>query len=271
MDFPQEIFGVDFSGAANAGRHIWICAAEVRPQRLKIQRCLPAAEFLGCPADRDVCLAALRNFMAGRSGSVFALDFPFGLPQAMAAAADWTAFVCRFPARFSSPQQFREFCRETDGGSEMKRRTDRESRAPFSPYNLRIFRQTYYGIREILAPLVAADRARVLPMQPPHPQKPWVLETCPASLLKKHDCYAPYKGPGRRERQQRGHILKTFFLDRDDICLAPAVPPLVCADRNGDGLDSLLTAAIAFHILQKPGRLIPENHAQYQMEGFIYF
>ncbi len=271
MDVPESIYGIDFSGAAAAGQHIWICAAEMRNQQLRIEKCLPAAEFLNCAPAREPCLAALRNFIGSQSRSVFALDFPFGLPAGMVAAADWTSFACRFPARFATPHQFREFCRRAAGGTEVKRRTDRESRAPFSPYNLRIFRQTYYGIREILAPLVAADRARVLPMQPPHPDKPWTLETCPASLLKKRGCYAPYKGPGEPKLQQRRHILDTFFLQNEGILLHPEIPPRVSADRNGDGLDSLLTAAIAFHILQEPGRLLPENHEQYQPEGFIYF
>lgn len=77
----------------------------------------------------------------------------------------WEDFVRSFAERCSDPQHFKEACRAADGGRELKRVTDKESHTPFSPYNLWLYRQTYFGIRDLLRPLVHDGLVSVLRMQ----------------------------------------------------------------------------------------------------------
>ena len=75
-----------------------------------------------------------------------------------------SAFLSGFGQRLN----FRESC--TDAAlrlgdrKELKRRTDIEAKAPFSAYNLWIYRQTYYGIKELLGPLVSKNLVNVPPL-----------------------------------------------------------------------------------------------------------
>ncbi len=96
---------------------------------------------------------------------MFGFDFPFGLPAALVSESSWETFVLRFPDRYPDVTGFRQARREAAGGREWKRRTDLESKTPFSPYNLRLFRQTYYGIRDLLHPMIAAGLASVVTVQ----------------------------------------------------------------------------------------------------------
>jgi len=84
---------------------------------------------------------------------------------------------------------FKKRCFTDAGGQELKRHADNAAHTPFSPYNLRIYKQTCYGISGILAPLVKADRACILSFHAPADEKPVILEICPASTLKAHNLY----------------------------------------------------------------------------------
>ncbi len=57
-----------------------------------------------------------------------------------------------------------------------------------------LFRQTYYGVLDLLKPLVRTKKASILPMQEAMPGLPRLIEICPASTLKAHNCYSSYKG-----------------------------------------------------------------------------
>lgn len=154
-------------------------------------------------------------------------------------------------------------------GAELRRATDRETHTPFAPYNLRIYRQTFFGIRDLLAPLVAREAACVLPMQPAHPGKPWILEICPASLLKKEGLYFPYKGGAHTRRAARARIVE-HFEQRGALILAPEVRRMLLADGNGDALDSVLAAIATARALGNPAGLLPRDHQAYALEGYVY-
>ena len=202
----SEIHGVDFSGAAKAGRKIWIASGTVADGVLAIHACRRAADLPGSSADREAALTALRNFIAERPADDFGLDFPFSLPRDLIAEPSWEEFLRSFPERYPDAQAFRRACREATGGREAKRLTDYDARTPFSAYNLRLYRQTYYGIRDVLRPLVLGRLACVLPMQPVQHHSAWLIEICPASTLKafarqsRLDLSAPYKGKAAAHR-----------------------------------------------------------------------
>lgn len=111
-------------------------------------------------------------------------------------------------------ESFREWCRRRAAGKKLRRQTDWDNKAPFAPYNLRVYRQTFYGLRNLLAPLVATGRASVLPMQAPAPNLPWLVEAYPACLLKAAGQYRPYKGPGDRQRVAREGIVEHLPIRR---------------------------------------------------------
>jgi hypothetical protein len=270
MNLPHEIYGVDFSGAKDAGKKIWIAQGLVRAGSLLIRDCFPARALPNSGTSREECLPALRGFIVKSQNAAFGLDFPFGLPGHMVRESRWEGFITSFDSNYESSQAFRKICSQAGGGAERKRVTDVESRAPFSPYNLRMYRQTYHGISGLLRPLVGKDLARVLPMQKPSAGKPVILEACPASTLKALYLYGPYKNKGSDDRGAR----RAFILERLE-----KIGPLrvesrdlrqsIAVDRGGDALDSVIAAFAVFRALR--GNAGPAKADEdYRVEGYVY-
>src|SRR5262245_32051482 len=95
-----KIHGVDFSGAQDAGRRIWISSGAVEGGRLHVSETRPASELAGGGTDREPALAALIAFIRCQSGSAIGLDFPFGLPGALVRESSWKEFALAFPGRY---------------------------------------------------------------------------------------------------------------------------------------------------------------------------
>jgi hypothetical protein len=275
---PRRIYGVDFSGAAKAGKKIWITRGVIEGDTLRIEACYRAADLPGSSApaaqgqvgqDRDRCLAALRDFVRREADSAFGFDFPFGLPRDLVVEDSWEEFVLSFPDHYASPEEFRETCRQAAADSELKRVTDQESRTPFSPYNLRLYRQTYFGIRDVLAPLVRDRQACVLPMQTALPGRAWVMEICPASTLKQESLNRSYKGKG-----QGRYVTRDYILAEIERSASLSIPkPLwsaILEDPEGDALDSVVAASAVFRALRDPGRLAVGGSDVYALEGYVY-
>lgn len=266
----DAIYGVDFSGANNAGKKIWLTRGVAEGDALRIEWCQRGERLPGSGKSRDRCLAALQAFIGSEATSVFGLDFPFGLPQALVTEDDWERFLLSFPERYPNPEAFRRLCREAAGGRELRRTTDRESRTPFAPYNLRLYRQTYFGLRDVLHPLVRDGRASMLPMQRALPDRVWLLEICPASTLKRESIYRPYKGRTDEHRAARTSILER--LEAADSVSIPDqdVRAAVLEDRGGDALDSVIAALAAFRALRAPISLAVEGNDPHTLEGHVY-
>lgn len=214
-------------------------------------------------------MAALRNFIMKERTGAFGFDFPFGLPRGLAKEDNWENFILSFPDRYSSAEDFRNASYTVSGGSELKRLTDRECQTPFSPYNLRLYRQTYYGICEVLAPLVRDHLACVLPMQKTLPDRPWLLEVCPASTLKQGRLYFPYKGKTRSHYTARGRILEWI----EEVCaisLPRAIRLAILGDYHGDALDSVIAAFATFRALRNRTVFATVDNNTYMLEGYVY-
>jgi len=269
-DNPREVFGVDFSGAADAGKKIWIANGSLKGERLLIKHCRRADTLPASGKDRDRCLTALRDFIKFRSNAAFGLDFPFGLPRPLVHDRSWEEFICAFPSRHKSPEGFRQACSTAAGGVELKRWTGRHNRAPFSAYNIRLYKQTYFGIGAILSPLVRENLACVLPMQSAVVGKPWILEVCPASTLKAMDLYFPYKGRTVKHRDARsrlaGEIDKLVFSDK----MPSSVRSAVVEDQGGDALDSVIALLATFRALRIGNDHSPECEKLHRVEGYVY-
>lgn len=266
---PRRLFGIDFSGAAQAGKKIWITRALIEGDALRVETCHQATDLPNSGLDQNQCMAALRDFIGGRQDGIFGLDFPFGLPQAMVKESAWKDFVVSFPDLYDGPGAFREVCRTAAYGSELKRVTDRESRTPFSPYNIRLYRQTYYGIRDLLAPLVRDGAACVLPMQAPLPGRAWLVEICPASTLKREGLKGPYKGRSRAHYDARARILAELER-RGPIIVPDSLRLAILENHEGDALDSVVAAWAVFRAVRSPGGLGMPSGAAYALEGYVY-
>ena len=266
----MRVVGVDFSGARDAGNAIWIAAGVADGAGVRIESCVPARELPGASAAKEPALAALVNFIAGSGDAVVGLDFPFSLPATMISERRWEDFVTGFRRRYQTAQDFRAACMEMTGGKELKRRTDREARVPFSAYNLRLYRQTYEGIVRVLHPLIRDDRARVLPMQSRRPGKPLLAETCPASLLKREDLYPSYKGPGDDPRSARKRIVSTLVRRGMLQPLPRRLQTIVIENKGGDALDAVIAALCAARAARDPTADVPQDDLE-RLEARIFF
>jgi len=266
----RHIYGIDFSGAKDAGKKIWIARGSIEGDSLCIEDCRRASDLPGSSMYRNDSLSALREIIAGAKHSVFGLDFPFGLPGELVTEHSWEEFIERFSTRYLIPKEFRQACHSAFNGSELKRTTDRETHVPFSPYNLRLYPQAYFGIRDVLAPFVREGRACVLPMQSPLSHLSWVVEICPACTLKRERLYTSYKGTSREHRTAREHILAaivaTGLLRIPDQDLRSRI----VMDPGGDALDSVIAAFATSRSLTRMTDGYTGKQLPYLLEGFIF-
>lgn len=253
----RTVHGVDFSGAVEAGKRIWIATGVVGEGSLRIVDLRRAEELSDFGAARTPCLAALRRFIADRPTSVFGLDFPFGLPETFIRSSCWSDFVTGFAATYATADDLRQ-C------AHVKRVTDRACGAPFAPGNLRMRAQTFFGIRDVLAPLVTEERACVLPMQYRRRDRPWVIEICPAVTLAREGLRLPrYKKRGQDAQASRAHILA-----RLGVAMPEHVRAAATRDVGGDALDAIVAAYATARALASGFEtdLLPEH----LLEGFIF-
>ena len=261
------VHGVDFSGAADAGRRIWISSGVIHDGRLRIMETRPASELPGGSVVRDTALRALRSFIQSASGAI-GLDFPFGLPRMVTAKPTWTEFILDFSSRYPTAAAFRAECRQLSA-RELRRTTDAEAHAPWAAWNWRLYRQTYFGIGEVIAPLVRERRVRVLPMQEADHATPLLLEICPASTLRRLGIAGlRYKGGADADQRRARKAIVSRLGEATRMAIDPIARRRAIEDPGGDALDSLV-AAVAVHRAIAGERVQPTD-AVCQIEGFIY-
>jgi hypothetical protein len=262
----STVFGVDFSGGARAGRKIWLAEGRVSTGGLHILQVQPCSELPGSGPLREVCLPALRTLIASRPDATFGVDAPFGLHADLVAEPDWPSFVRAFGRRHPTAEHFRAACREATGGRERWRRTDKEARVPFTGYNLRVFRQTFHFLRDVVAPLLEDDQVRVRPMQAPAPGRATLVEICPASTLKAEGLYRTYKAESAAHAEARRGMLSAVASRFGVTFETPQLVERVVADPEGDALDAVLAAVATAKALTAPDADLGDYH----LEGYVY-
>ncbi len=269
---PRRVHGVDFSGAQNAGKLIWVASCVIDGDSLRVEDCRPAVELPRSGRDLGRALSALKDFIAASRDCAIGLDFPFGLPRQVIQETSWKGFIDSFAHRHSGPGEFQQACVDAalkaTGRKELKRLTDKESSTPFSPYNRRIYRQTYFGIHDVLAPLVRSEQACVLPMQTPEVGKPWVLEVCPASTLKGEGLPLSFKS-GKQEHLASRHRILQALESATPLSISNAARSRVLENNGGDALDSVIAARAVFLALPNLSCL-GRNRPEYAVEGYVY-
>lgn len=130
--------------------------------------------------------------IADSENALWALDFPFGLPvEVIGSGEKWlTQFDCLREWGNDDYGVGLECIRRAEalgGPMHIRRLTDIEEKAPFDPYHYRIIYQTFYGMRDILGPLLSQRHTAILPFQYRrlYSARRVIVEACPASTLKR--------------------------------------------------------------------------------------
>lgn len=267
----SKIVGIDFSGAQNAGKRIWISRGVIQGNRLIIDDCFSLNEIVDTGSEPLRCLPELCRLVVNMRDTAIGLDFPFSLPHKLFNMENWEELLNYLKDNFYSPQYFREFCRRAGGDTELKRATDKRSCAPWSPYNLRLYRQTYYGMKYLLLPLVAKNKVSVIPMHMPAVNKPWILEVCPACTLKRLNLYpGPYKGDNAGFSRNRKNILDGLekaglvYIGSDELTYK------IITEKNGDAIDSVVCAVATMRAVTTRSYASLSSNRIYAVEGHIF-
>ena len=227
------IHGVDFSGSDAGGEAgIRVATRQGGPEGV-----VDRIERIDRAGLRRRIIAGLETGDQHR----WLIDAPFGIPLATLEAcgieATWEATV-RWMASFDSPRDWRRGVRSMTR-KEPRRVADRNSWTPLASMNLRIFKQTWTAMVELLVPLAAAG-VRVEPLAGPLGSNVVVAEGCPASLLKRAgDSARGYKGRTEGNRQRRNEILAIARSDWG-LSVQEEAASQALAGQGGDDLDALL-------------------------------
>ena len=257
----RPILGIDFSGAALAGDKIWVARAHYQNENLVFHELSPARDLPDGAQERDVAVAALVKYIQNFDAPICGFDFPFSLQSDELDRDNWRDWVLSLPARFAGADEFRA------AYVGAKRATDMRAKTPFAPLNLRLYRQTYFGIAGVLAPLLRVG-ALALPFDKPTLDATWLLEICPASLLKREKLYFSYKGKSDAQRENRERIL-TECQTRFGLQIPDAMRQIALADSEGDALDAILSAVCVANAIKK-NDFAPRDAVE-QVEGRVYF
>ena len=257
----RAIFGVDFSGARLAGEKIWIARARFENEELQIEQLLRADELPDSGVERAPALAALVQLLSAEPNAVAGLDFPFSLATESLGETNYADFL-NASADFEDADAFK------NAFADARRRTDRDGKTPFTPLNHRLYRQTFYGIRDVLRPLVNLG-ARILPMMDASKEALWLIEICPASTLKKEKLYLSYKGKSDLQRLNRETILREIKA-RFGVRTDQKMDERIIGDTEGDALDAVLAALGTLRGIENGDALKPCDAID-SLEGRVYF
>ncbi|MBL9150391.1 MAG: hypothetical protein JNM94_17025 [Phycisphaerae bacterium] len=228
------LHGVDFSGADGGG------AAKIRIVERDFAK--PRGPIVSRGrADRRGLLRQIRERATDGRRHVWRIDAPFSLPietlDEFHVPHDWMA-MARWMRDFGSPRGWRHDIRSVSR-REPKRECDRAERTPMAPMNLRVFKQTWTLIAEVLLPL-AEEGVRIEPVMPGDPTAATTIcEGCPASTLHRFGWPTrAYKGGGDPPALVRESIVAS--LRRDGMTIPDALAAEAIADTEGDLLDAMI-------------------------------
>ncbi|MCG2778886.1 MAG: hypothetical protein L6406_24685 [Desulfobacterales bacterium] len=91
MHPPHRIYGIDFSGAQDAGKKIWIAEGVVKGDSFLIEDCFRARDLQDSGNERYKYLPVLKDFMKENQDAAFGLDFPFSNEMNKSRKALWTS------------------------------------------------------------------------------------------------------------------------------------------------------------------------------------
>lgn len=256
------LHGVDFSGADSGGSHkIRVATRVTRGTSPHSRASAPAGARArdgrardGAPRpqagettvermDRRGLLERIRASAADGSLHFWRIDAPVGLPMATLAShglqGDWRA-VAEWMESFGGARPWRAALRSADR-TEPRRAADSDARTPMAPMNLRVFKQTWTLVCEVLLPLAREGTVSIEPMVPVRGATVSVGEGCPASVLQRRGWPSrAYKGEGEPPQRVREEILRR--LRGAGVRTSAAVQRQAAEDAEGDMVDALILA-----------------------------
>lgn len=248
------LHGVDFSGAdAGGAAKIRMVSRDLDAPRASVQ--------LDGRFDRRSLVRRIVGLAADGRTHLVRIDAPVGLPletlRTFEVAPAW-ADMAAWLAAFGSPRLWRSESRQKDR-REPRRVCDEAFRTPMAPMNLRVFKQTFTLVVEVLRPLADAG----VRIEPVHgaASSVTVCEGCPASVLRlKGWPDHGYKGQGEPPRRVRADLLERLQ-KRERLLLPRELAAAAEADPEGDLLDAIL-------LVTDPVQWVPPSEAR--VEGWIY-
>ncbi len=265
-----RIIGAQFSGAALAGSRTWIAEGVIEDGALRIAMVRQVADLPNGAVERDLAMIALRKYFAKQRATVIGIDFPFSLPKALVKEKRWTDFIAAFGKRYDDVQDFTTQAKKAAGNQERWRHTDRELGKRSAPHKRRLAFQTFFGIRDILAPLVGEGLAAAVPMQEPIPRKPIFVEVSPPSSMRRARISPPFKGAAPLARRAREGVLASYERMGQLWPLPPEVRERVLDDAEGDALNAVVAAIAAAWASKNRDRWSLPSDSPYMIEGRIY-
>ncbi|MCH2375410.1 MAG: DUF429 domain-containing protein [Planctomycetes bacterium] len=266
---PDGVYhGVDFSGAKRPRSKIWVSTWTGRD---------PATTRNGF-SHLDLVETIHRSSSDGRR-HFWLIDAPFNLPleqlETHGVELGWHATL-DWLASFDDPRAWRRACRKVSR-VEPRREIDRNAHTPFSPINLRMFKQSWHCMVSVVRPLAAESSVLVLPMGLSENQASplvdvhvWVGESCPSSILRARGWKnTGYKGTNDANRSAREDLVARLQgvngFDIVDDARRTAIE-----DPEGDALDSLilLLAGPGFAATDHEALLREDERAK--VEGWVY-
>ena len=248
------LHGVDFSGADSGG------AAKIRVVTRDLASPRTPVVSMGRMDRRGLVRAIVASRGDGRP-HLWRVDAPMSVPaeiaEAFGCAGGWTD-VARWMNECGSPRLWRTAVRERTR-REPRRACDTALATPMSPLNLRVFKQTWTFVCEVLLPL-AEQGITVLPVATADPNVA-VCEGCPGSVLAARGWpKRGYKGGGEPPRAVRAQLVRR--LGEEGIEVPKALGEEAVRDEEGDLLDALLLTMPPFEAESLP--------PQAAVEGWVY-
>ena len=229
--------GVDWSGAADAGRKIAAARLVWTGARARLDWLTRPFGKAG-PAE---VAAKFAGWLDSTAVAVAGLDFCFDLAaESMPAGAPRTGprDLGRFVAdHYPTPERFRDAAKP-----ERRRLTDRLTSAPFAPTNWRMYRQTYWGLRAL-----ADTNWPVPPWDAPGPRT--LVEILPAAVARGLVGRRAYKGKTAAALAGRAALLAALG-GRYGLAPDAAAREGLLSDAGGDSIDAVLGAVAAWHALR---------------------
>ena len=285
MQVPQfaNVYGVDFSGAKRAGEFIWVARLEPVSARRRPPFRLTALDRLDAlcgTAERSVALAHLVQLIGESEAALWGIDCPFGLPvelfppdtpweEQFAFLHEWEddAYGCGLECVRRATELLQR--------KHIMRATDTEARTPFDAFHYRLIYQTFFGMRDVVAPLRSLPRTAVLPFQYRKlaRAKRVVVECCPGSVLKlagvPHQNYKqPAGGPLTRKRRLTRHAILGWLSGA--VRFDDRFWRVMMRSPGGDAIDAVIAAAGAASAVRAADHRAIARHPRYRREGRLY-
>ena len=292
---PETVYGIDFGvGATDAGRSTWLVELDASGDTPHVVACDPLADRLDCSPARDTALPALTDFVGSLGDAAVGFDFPFGLPAPLLPdrVSDWRAFLAWFAREtsdpdgsFPDPDGLSDWgtarARESTDGERayLPRETDQATSAQCA-YGFIGKYPTYYGLRDLLVPLVhdpPAPRVTVTPAMDHGradggaSERPLLLETYPAAIHETRAVYRESYKESTAEARDRRVANRDALLGDVDATTDDRVCERIADDTDGDALDALAAAVAAYANTRDADGLSPTDVTERErIEARIY-